>query len=123
MTMPIFDYSCEKCGHYWENIEVWESHKPAVCPKCQTKEIKKIFTSSKQEIRIGKIETTPDPQPPLTELKPRDGSESGMTDLPRTELKDYIRSKDKYGNSVWKEKRRTYFHPGMGSRKSSAEKE
>lgn len=64
----------------------------------------------------------PDPQPPLTELKPKKGSESGLTDLPRTELKDYVRTKDKYGNNIWKEKRRTYFGAG-GARKSSAERE
>lgn len=120
--MPIFQYECQ-CGHSWENIEVWPSHKPIECPKCKAKEIKKIFTSSKQEIRTGKIETTPDPQPPLTELTPQEGSETGMKDLTRTELKDYTRTKDKQGNSIWREKRRSYFHPGMGSRKSSAEKE
>ena len=62
----------------------------------------------------------PDPTPPLTELTPRKGSESGLADLPRTELKDYTRTRDKYGNAVWKEKRRTYFGAG-GSRRSSSE--
>jgi len=121
--MPIFDYACSKCGNVWENIEVWPSHAPKSCPKCKSRKFAKVFTSSKQEIRMGGIASTPDPTPPLTELTPRKGSESGMGDLPRTELKDYVRTKDKYGNSIWKEKRRTYFHPGMGSRKSSAEKE
>jgi putative FmdB family regulatory protein len=121
--MAIFDYSCEECGNFWESIEIWESHKPTACPKCQSKKFKKVFTSTKQTIRMGKIESTPDPTPPLTELTPQAGSETGMKDLPQTDIKDYTRTKDKYGNSVWREKRRSYFHPGMGSRKSSAEKE
>jgi putative FmdB family regulatory protein len=121
--MPIFEYQCSKCEHIWENIEVWPSHAPKKCPKCKSKKFRKVSSFAKQEIRMGKIESTPDPQPPLTELTPQSESESGLRDLPRTELKDYTRTKDKQGNSIWREKHRTYFHPGMGSRKSSAEKE
>ena len=122
--MPIFDYSCSKCGTVWENVEVWPSHAPKACPKCKSKKFSKVFSSvAGQTMRMGRLQSLPDPTPPLTELKPGEGSESGMKDLQRTELKDYIRTRDKYGNAVWKEKRRTYFHPGMGSRKSSAEKE
>jgi putative FmdB family regulatory protein len=123
--MPIFDYQCSKCGHYWESIEVWESHKPTECPKCKAKEgFNKVIGMA--HIRMDSdtiLRSMPDPQPPLTELTPRKDSESGLKDLDRTELKDYVRTKDKYGNSVWKEKRRTYFYPGQKSRKSSAEKE
>jgi putative FmdB family regulatory protein len=120
--MPIFDYECT-CGHVWENVEVWPSHAPKKCPKCKSKKFAKVFSSIKQQVRMGSLAETPDPSPPLTELTPQQGSESGLADLPRTELKDYTRTKDKYGNSVWQEKRRSYFHKDMGSRKSSAEKE
>lgn len=123
ILIPIFDYKC-KCGHLWENVEVWPSHAPKECPKCKSTEFSKIFTTIKHEVRMdpNSIRSMPDPVPPLTELKPQKGSESGLRDLQRTELKDYVRSRDKYGNAVWREKRRSYFHPGKHSKRSSEER-
>jgi len=122
--MPIFDYKCDKCDHTWENVEVWAIHAPGECPKCGSTELCKIFTTIKHEIRMDAEAVKhelPDPTPPLTELTPQKDSESGLKDLPRTELKDYVRRKDKYGNAIWKEKRRTYFGAG-GPRRSSEER-
>lgn len=124
--MPLWDYECEKCGNVWETF-VWPSGMgtPKKCPKCKSTKLVKCFSSIKQQIRMDSdtiLRSVPDPTPPLTELKPQKGSESGLQDLPRTELKDYVRTKDKYGNAVWKEKRRTYFGAG-GTRRSSAEVE
>lgn len=121
--MPIFDYQCE-CGHQWESVEVWPSHAPKECPKCRSTEFVKVFVTIKHEIRMDPDtmkHELPDPQPPLTELKPNKKSETGLKDLPRTELKDYVRKRDKYGNAVWTEKRRSYFGAG-GNRRSSAER-
>jgi len=120
--MPIFDIECESCGEVWEFLQVKSDDFP-VCPKCNSSSVKKIFTTFnvRMDATVMKHEL-PDPTPPLTEAKPCEGSETGLRDLPRSELKDYTRTKDKYGNNIWKEKRRTYFGAG-GSRKSSAEQE
>lgn len=124
ITIPIFDYKCKACQHIWENVEVWPSHKPTKCPKCGSEEFEKVFTTIVHEIRMDANtmkHELPDPVPPLTELSPRKDSESGLSDLPRTELKNYTRKRDKHGNAIWEEKRRTYFGAG-GPCRSSEEK-
>jgi len=45
--MPIFDYKCEKCEHEWEEIEFANNGQTIIgtkCPKCQSKNIKKLTT-------------------------------------------------------------------------------
>jgi hypothetical protein len=62
------------------------------------------------------LRSVPDPNPPLEELrgKNRPDCEGGYADKPYadTNLNSYDRTKDKYGNSIWREKRRTYFDQG-----------
>jgi len=110
--MPIFDYSCKKCGNVWENIEVWESHAPKKCPKCKSKRFAKVFSYVKQQVRTNADvmkHNLPDPAPPLEELRGK-GNE-GYKDKPYadTNLHNYTTRKDKHGNTIWEEKRRTYF--------------
>ncbi len=56
----------------------------------------------------------PDPSPPLEELrgKNKPGTTGGFQDKPYadTNLRNYTRTKDKHGNTIWREKRRQYFH-------------
>lgn len=127
--MPIFDYYCADCGHSWESIEAWPSHAPTKCPKCRSQQFHKVFTVTKQQIRMDAeavLKSVPDPTPPLEELrgKTKRGCVGGFEDKPEASrnLKDYTRRKDKYGNSIWEEKKRSYFNAG-GSKKSSAEKD
>lgn len=124
--MPIFDYSCSDCGNVWESVETNSNHAPTKCPKCESTNFAKCFSSlGRQQIRMDSDavkHNLPDPAPPLEELRGK-GSE-GYKDKPYadTNLNNYTRSRDKHGNTLWKEKRKTYFHPGMGSHKSSAER-
>lgn len=127
--MPIFDYECQECKHQWESVEVWKSHAPKECPRCKSKSFEKVLGSNLPQVRMDPdtvLRSLPDPIPPLEELrgKVKKGCEGGYEDKPyaSTTLKDYVRRKDKYGNTIWEEKRRSYFGKGMGSRKSSAER-
>jgi putative FmdB family regulatory protein len=126
--MPIWDYECKDCGHIWENIETRSFDTPKICPACGMGNFVKLITT-KTEVRMDSdtiLRSLPDPVPPLEELrgKTKRGCEGGYVDKPyaSTNLKDYIRTRDKYGNAIWKEKRKSYF-TGIGSRKSSAETE
>lgn len=123
--MPIFEYSCSDCGNIWENIEVWKHHAPSKCPKCESPHFTKLIGTP--HIRMDSdniLHSLPDVTPPLTELidKEKPGCVGGYKELrngPR-ELKEYERKKDKYGNSLWTEKRKTYF-TGQSNRRSSGE--
>jgi putative FmdB family regulatory protein len=109
--MPIFDYACENCKNIWENIEVWKSHVPKACPKCGSTNFNKVISCPLIRMDPDTIlKSVPDPTPPLEELrgKTKRGCLGGYSDKPHasTELKSYTRRKDKYGNSIWTERRR-----------------
>jgi len=114
--MPIFDYECADCGEIFENIEVWESHRPTACKKCGSSNIKKVIGLPHVQMDADFIKHSyPDPQPPLEELRGKNKyGEGGYSDKPEasTRLRDYDRHKDKDGNWVWTEKRRMYFDQG-----------
>lgn len=128
--MPIRDYHCKDCEHIWENIEVWSNHKPIECPQCKSLNFEKVFTTIKYEVRMDPdsiLRSMPDPSPPLRELigKTKEGCEGGYKELEGDQrtLKEYTRRKDRYGNSIWEPKRRSYFYKGKKNRKSEAERE
>jgi len=52
----------------------------------------------------------PDPIPPLEELRGK-GTE-GYKDKPETDLRDMTSKKDKYGNRIWREKKKNIFDMG-----------
>jgi putative FmdB family regulatory protein len=123
--MPIYDYSCSECGNIWESIEVWKSHAPSECPQCKSKDIQKIMGTPHVRMDSDPIlHSIPDPSPPLEELrgKVKPGCEGGYVDKPYADpqLKNYTRRRDKYGNSIWEEKKRVYF-TGQKRRRSSGE--
>ena len=41
--MPIYEYECQACGHEFEKLVVNTSQE-IVCPKCQDKDLKKLFS-------------------------------------------------------------------------------
>lgn len=41
--MPLYEYKCQKCGHKFERLVFGEEE--IKCPKCNTKELKKLFSS------------------------------------------------------------------------------
>jgi putative FmdB family regulatory protein len=111
--MPIYEYECLECGQVFESIEVWKSHKATECKFCGSTNIYRLIGTPHVTMNVDAIKhSLPDPTPPLTEAKPMAGSETGLKDLPRTELKNYVRTHDKQGNTIWKEKRRQYVDMG-----------
>ncbi len=108
--MPLFDFYCAECNTTFEFLIVRSEEIP-ICPKCKSPNVRKAFTSNFQ-IRMDAdsiLKSMPDPQPPLEELRGK-GS-LGYADKPEVSrnLKDYVREKDKYGNTLWRERRRIYF--------------
>jgi len=115
-VMPIFDIECSDCGQVFESIEVASHHKATECKFCKSKNIKRIMSGCTQ-VRMDSdtvLKSVPDPVPPLSELegKTKPGCEGGFADKPEGgNLNNYTRSKDKYGNTIWKQKKRVYFIP------------
>jgi len=40
--MPIYDYRCEKCDHFFEKIVMTTREPALVCPECNSVEIERI---------------------------------------------------------------------------------
>lgn len=117
-TIPIYDYECADCKEVFESVEIWESHRPKECTACGSPNISRIF-SGKVSVRMDADvmkHNLPDPVPPLEELRGKNqpGCEGGFQDKPEasTNLNNYTRSHDKYGNTIWKEKERMTFDFG-----------
>jgi len=43
--MPIFEYSCTKCGHHFEKLQKNAQAQAAKCPSCGSSEVKKEISS------------------------------------------------------------------------------
>jgi putative FmdB family regulatory protein len=111
--MPIFDFACKDCGYEFEYLFIRSDDFP-VCPKCGGKDFDKRFATPNIRMNSdGILRSVPDPVPPLTELigKQKKGYEGGYKELEGNErqLKNFKRTKDKFGNTIWEEKRRTYY--------------
>jgi putative FmdB family regulatory protein len=114
--MPLFDIECQKCQKIFEFLFI-KTDDVAKCPFCGSDNVKRLI--GLPHIRMnpdGILTSVPDPSPPLEELrgKTRQGCEGGYADKPETEtqLKNYKRKKDKYGNTLWEEKRKQYIDLG-----------
>lgn len=112
--MPIWDYECRECGKVFESIEVASYHKATECKFCKSTKIQRIISANTQ-VRMDSnmvLKNMPDPVPPLSELegKTKPGCEGGFADKEEGgNLNNYTRSKDKHGNTIWREKKRSYF--------------
>jgi len=112
--MPIYDVECQNCNEVTEFIKVRSFDTP-ICKKCGSRDVKVIVSLFHYRNDPDSVKhNLPDPYPPLEELrgKQKPGCEGGFSDKPYadTNLGNYERKKDKYGNTIWIEKRRTYFH-------------
>ena len=115
--MPIWDVQCQTCETVFEYLEISSDDYPQ-CPYCGGSEVKKIFTTC-PHIRMNSddiLHTLPDPIPPLRELIGKGTGGFKELEQDQRELKDYTRTKDKQGNSVWLPKERKYFY-GKGQSK------
>lgn len=43
--MPIYEFVCRDCGHYFEVLVRVEKEKDVCCPVCNKKEIQKLFST------------------------------------------------------------------------------
>ena len=123
--MPIFDMECTNCGHAYEFIKI-KTTDIAVCPECGSDLANQLLSTFQIRMDPDTVKRSlPDPSPPLEELrgKNKPGTTGGYADKPYADpqLKNYTRRKDKRGNWHWNEKRRSYFHKGKHSKRSSAE--
>jgi len=106
--MPLFDLECCSCGHIFEYLFI-RSDDYAHCPECDGGTFNKLFTML-PHARMDSdsiLKSLPDPTPPLEEL--RGCREGALADKPyaSSNLRDYVRKKDKHGNNIWIEKDRS----------------
>jgi len=45
ITMPIFEYKCNKCGHKMEFLEKSGNKAKHVCEKCGSGDVQKLFSA------------------------------------------------------------------------------
>ena len=43
--MPIFEYTCHKCGHSFEKLVLKQNGEKPVCPKCGSRRIEQEFSA------------------------------------------------------------------------------
>lgn len=43
--MPIFEYTCSKCGHVFEKLVMTRNQEPPECPKCGWKRVERMFSA------------------------------------------------------------------------------
>ena len=117
--MPIFLYKCLKCDYEFEKIVITSQTGFAEadqCPNCKSNIIEKLITAPclvKTDGRAG-LRTVPDPTPPLQKLKEKgakEGCEGGYSDLEEW-TKPIRKGKDKYGNTLWADKKKQYIDMG-----------
>lgn len=45
LAMPIFDFSCDACGHQFEKLVLRTSDPSPACPECEHTEVKKLVSA------------------------------------------------------------------------------
>ncbi|MDT8390912.1 MAG: zinc ribbon domain-containing protein [Lentisphaeria bacterium] len=43
--MPLFEYTCESCGHLFEKLVRNDGDIPSTCPACGEKTLRKVFST------------------------------------------------------------------------------
>ena len=51
--MPIYDYKCSHCGHEIEVIQKISDKPKTICPKCNTKSLKKLISAPSFRLRVA----------------------------------------------------------------------
>ena len=46
LSMPIFEYTCKKCGKEFERVVFSGDEKDITCPECKSKDVKKNMSAS-----------------------------------------------------------------------------
>jgi putative FmdB family regulatory protein len=45
LFMPIYEYECEKCNHYFERLSFKGDDEHISCPKCDDIKVKKLLSA------------------------------------------------------------------------------
>ena len=51
--MPIYDYKCSRCEHEIEVIQKISDKPKTICPKCNTKSLKKLISAPSFRLKGG----------------------------------------------------------------------
>ena len=51
--MPIYDYKCSNCGHEMEIIQKISDKPKTICPKCNSKSLKKLISAPSFRLKGG----------------------------------------------------------------------
>jgi putative FmdB family regulatory protein len=43
--MPLYEYRCQVCDHYFEELTSFDKSNKMVCPKCGNPDVKKLISS------------------------------------------------------------------------------
>lgn len=43
--MPLFEYKCESCGHFFEKLVRNDRDIPSKCPECGVETLRKVFST------------------------------------------------------------------------------
>ncbi|MBU0991107.1 MAG: zinc ribbon domain-containing protein [Proteobacteria bacterium] len=52
--MPIFEYTCDHCGHQFEKLVFKSDEDQVSCPKCNQKKTKKVISATRMITGSGK---------------------------------------------------------------------
>jgi putative FmdB family regulatory protein len=53
LFMPIYEYECEKCNHYFERLTFKGDDEHINCPKCGANKVKKLLSASSFMSKTG----------------------------------------------------------------------
>lgn len=56
--MPLFEYRCIRCDHYFEELVAMSGQTKVKCPKCDEGKVEKLHS-----VFAARAETTPSPVP------------------------------------------------------------
>ena len=73
--MPIFEYSCNSCGHKFEKLLLNTSIE-VECPSCQSKQLRKLFSV------FASVSSSSDSMPCFDGGMPTGGCGGGMCGMP-----------------------------------------
>jgi putative FmdB family regulatory protein len=53
MSVPIYDYQCEACGHIFDVLQKLGALPPSGCPQCRAPQLKKLLSAPNVHISRG----------------------------------------------------------------------
>lgn len=77
--MPIFEFRCSECGHFFETIFMNSSHEAAMaCPECRSNSLDRVMSKTSHVMKPG----TGDQKTTLTTKSCASGNHCMTLDIP-----------------------------------------